>query len=316
MDYYEINHRWQELPIVLEGHEIRTVYAPSLFPPAQPFNDAKELAAKLRGLAQIEHALALEYLYARYSVRTDLTGEAKEHATFLADELLLIAASEMMHLRWANQILWELWHAGLIPADASGPVLSVAEEVPQGPSKMRGVKMRSLNEGIDDFIAAESPSGTIGGQYARVHSTLHLGREYPPALGELASRIIADGASHFTRFCEIRAVLFHYSDPVKVDAYRRGEAFPSNGLVRSLGLAKIGDARIRPIKAHYLEIVKGLKQAYNLGAAGDRDAIADARKAMSKLDNAAKALASNPRRPTGAPLDKIGNIVAADVGAS
>jgi hypothetical protein len=42
--------------------------------------------------------------------------------------MLLIAVSEMRHLRWVNQLLWELEHDNLIPSKIS-PVLDVAQKV-------------------------------------------------------------------------------------------------------------------------------------------------------------------------------------------
>jgi len=199
MDHYEINRRWQELPIVIEGYTMRTVYAPEEMENAEPFRTEEELVGKLRELATIEHALALEYLYANYSVTVDssLKPEERPHAEYVAHELLMIASSEMLHLRWANQLLWELWHNH--PGTAFEPELRVAAFVPKRQT-LRPINMRPLTHAIDDFIDAEIDSSKLDGQYARVFATLQYG--YPPALAELASRIIADGVSHYIRFRE------------------------------------------------------------------------------------------------------------------
>jgi uncharacterized protein (DUF2236 family) len=67
-------------------------------------------------LCKLEQTVALEYLYALYSVKDapQVTGKnLKDAVTFVRHELLAIAVSEMRHLRWANQLIWELEHAGL-----------------------------------------------------------------------------------------------------------------------------------------------------------------------------------------------------------
>ena len=69
MDHYEINQRWEELAIVLGGTETPAVYLPRSADLANPFGSPDELAGKLSQLATLEHVLALEYLYAFYTVK-------------------------------------------------------------------------------------------------------------------------------------------------------------------------------------------------------------------------------------------------------
>jgi hypothetical protein len=68
MDHYEINHRWQDLAIVLRGREISSIYQLREEKNANPLDSPDALAARLVDLATLEHAVALEYLYARYSL--------------------------------------------------------------------------------------------------------------------------------------------------------------------------------------------------------------------------------------------------------
>src|SRR5207253_8448117 len=70
IDHYEINQRWQDLAIVLEGREISGVYHPRELDRMNPLASPDELADKLIDLATLEHAVALEYLYALYSLNT------------------------------------------------------------------------------------------------------------------------------------------------------------------------------------------------------------------------------------------------------
>jgi hypothetical protein len=305
MDHYEINKRWQDLPLVLGGHELRTPYAPGLIKPAPPFPNARELVEKLHELAGIEHALALEYLFARYSIRMgDLTMTARQqqHADYIAHELLMIATSEMMHLRWVNQLLRDLSHS--VDVAAPIPDLRVATHVPAG-NGPRPVQMRPLDLAIEDFIDAEAPSGRIDGEYARVFATLRDSRTYPLQMAELASRIIADGVSHFTKFLDMRAILRQYASREQVQASRRGNAYLVPQLVRQTTPAKVGDDTVSLIKSLYGQIIHHLQQAYVADHADDRGGIASARQTMMKLDTEATNLARE-HPLVGIPFSEIG----------
>ena len=116
MDHYEINERWQDLSMVLQGHENSRVFSPRDVEAANPFASTDGLARELVKLCKLEQTVALEYLYALYSVKdaSQVTGKNfKDAVTFVRHEILAIAVSEMRHLRWANQLIWELEHAGL-----------------------------------------------------------------------------------------------------------------------------------------------------------------------------------------------------------
>jgi hypothetical protein len=264
LDHFAINGAWQDLSIVLEGREIGGLYVPQNVDTANPYPNAKELADQLRGtLAPLELTLTFEYLYARFSLLDD--DEARNRAgvelegavKLVRDRLMLIAASEMQHLRWANQILWELFQKGLIPTFE--PVFVPAAKVPtsvdearkqelaamseadrtkeriddfitaersgsSGVRKFRDAQMRALTEEvINDFIAVEHPSGLIDGAYAHVIATLRQDG-YPDHATELALRIAGDGVQHEIQFLEIKAALspFFPQDPSKKPMYLRG----------------------------------------------------------------------------------------------
>jgi hypothetical protein len=137
IDHFQVNGIWQDLNIVLENREIGGLYVPQTSRTANPYSSPDELAGELRGkLAPLEIALTFEYLYARFSLISEeeakrLNDETLYGAVLLARErLLLIAASEMQHLRWVNQMLWDLQHAGLIPNGDFTPALIPADEIP------------------------------------------------------------------------------------------------------------------------------------------------------------------------------------------
>jgi hypothetical protein len=285
MDHYEINQRWQELNIVLLGKEISNIFRPRIADLANPFDSPDELADNLEFLAGIEHVLVLEYLYAYFSLEDPkpLRKNPKwptlvEDLTFAQHELLMVVVSEMRHLRWANQLLWELDHAGLIKR--RDPVLKPALEVPTGTGGKRPRALRILDaESLESFINVERPSGTIEGQYARAYATLR-GRSYPPTMYQLAERIIADGVDHFSRFRAIKTVLKPYFD-IPSPPYLRNNLKP----------ASPGDGRVKRVLGLYQEILEALGEAYEKGDLEDATFITQARLEMAEMDSEGQKLA-------------------------
>jgi hypothetical protein len=295
MDHYEINQRWQDLAIVLQGREISSIYQPQEPENANPLDSPDALAARLVELATLEHAVALEYLYARYSLKdpASVTDKSlRDDLVFAQHEIFLVAVSEMRHLRWANQLIWSMEHAGLLTKKV-GPSLGIADQIPVAPDPsrppqlpaMRGVdKTRPpqlrplLPEVLQDFIAVEQPSGFLDGQYAEVLATLHE-KQYPPTLEQLAARIIADGMEHFSRFRQVQVVLRNR----KPADYLRSPTFPA---------APEGDADGATALKTYGEILTELEDAYVSGDMEDAVHIARARALMFQLDVQARQLAA------------------------
>ncbi len=282
MDHYEINRRWQDLSLVLLGKEVSRIFQPRPIEAKTPLGSPDDLAKELVKLATLEHVLALEYLYARYSVlnpnraRNDAL---KQDLTFVYHEILRIAVSEMRHLRWANQLLWELDHRKLT-SQRFGPSLGVAQQVPAKDGKMRDRELRPLTQDVlDDFIAVEQPSGSLDGRYASVLTTLRDKAKYPEELAQLAGRIIADGTEHFSRFREIRLVLQPY--------------FDQNSTAYLVDLSPADAKTAKKALDQYTEIIDRLGQAYEKGDAEDFDRITEARTLMAELDSQADALAKD-----------------------
>jgi hypothetical protein len=284
MDHFQINRTWQHLNVVIDNTEIGSVYLPSAPEFAKPYHSPEELYGELRDrLAPMEMTLALEYLYARFSLVTQSNPEwpgVERHAEFIRHYLLLTAVSEMQHLRWANELLWSLANAfpRLRPYR---PVLTPAEEVPIGASKTRRKALRRLEPNVLlEFIAAEERSGAINGAYAHAVATL-MRPEYPGHLSDLAGRIVNEGIEHFERFREIRSVL---------SIYPNQPPFPYLREISVDASAKTKVAReIRDT------IVKTLSGAFALMATGDfasaAGLLADSRRAMNRLLQVGDALA-------------------------
>jgi hypothetical protein len=278
MDHYEINERWQDLAIVLKGHEISRIFMPSDTATANPLATPDDLARKLVDLCQLEHAVTLEYLYAMYSVKDPAKAsgqDLKDAVTFVRHEMLAIAVSEMRHLRWANQLIWELDHAGLT-TQKFGPSLGHALQVP-GQNGNRPSALRPLTQDVlNDFIAVEKPSGTLDGAYAQVLATLREPK-YPAPLEQLAEQILADGMQHFTRFREIQRILTPFAS---------GNPPP---YLQNIVKATAADGKAATDL--YQEILSDLATAYQSGDMEDAAQIAKARATMFALRDAADALA-------------------------
>ena len=214
LDHYEINHRWQDLSVVIDDTEIGSLWSPTTEALADPFATPDELAAILRDrLAPLEMALAIEYLYARFTIVAPEDAATADHptlrddVTFMRHFLLLTATSEMVHIRLANQLLWELYEAGLVVDPPYEPVLHPAPWIPAPapPSRppndesspiippgdgwqRRPRSLRPLTaEALDDFIAIEHPDAAIDVSYQRVAATLRL-PAYPRHMYAIAQR--------------------------------------------------------------------------------------------------------------------------------
>ncbi len=290
-DHFQINRTWQDLNVVIADTEIGASYVPEQIDAANPLSSPAELAKELReNLAGLELALICEYLYARFSLlsaeqaaRATQWPKLAEHVTFARHYLMLVAASEMQHLRWANELLWILYDHGLVPS--YDPVLVPVKCIPDGKGGFRPRRLRRLEaDALGDFIAVEHPSGFIDGAYARVVSTLRDTKTYPAHMIEIAERIANDGTQHFSRFMDIKAVLSFYRNAAPPYPYLRDVKL---GTVAET--AQAGD-KLKDIMTH-------LKKAYVDGAHGDyansgRDVV-DARAAMNDLLDLGESLAAD-----------------------
>jgi hypothetical protein len=260
--------------------EIGARYVPPTADTAEHYASPDELAAALREtMAPVEMTLAIEYLYAYFSLLTPEEAVGSRWVDDLASDLpfarsmlMLTAGSEMQHVRWTNELLWRLAEAGLV--NEYSPVLTPSESVPCGHDKSRCRQLRRLEaETLADFIAVEAPRGTLEADYARVVVTLRA-QTYPSHLSELAGRMVSDGLQHYTRLRDVRGVLARYKTADPPYPYLRG---------LQLGTPEQTAAAL----AAYGEITAKLSQAYLLlrhGVFADAGRlIAEARAAMNTL---------------------------------
>jgi hypothetical protein len=291
IDHFEINQRWQELEFVIGGREIGAVYTPPRPDHAKPYADAAEMIEHLeRDLAPMEMTLAIEYLYSLFSLRsvgevpTDRWATMADDLMAVRQSLTLVAVGEMTHLRWVNQLLWELDRAGFYPPGKHyTPVLKHSAQGPIGLHGLHAPALRVLDfEALDAYVRVERPGGKLDTAYARCVATLEQ-PAYPRHLYELAVKIDSDGMQHYERFREMRRVLNTYRGA--------GAPWPYLREIR-LGTRKETAAALEAYEA----LQGALHDAYVHEAAQRyaeaQQAIASARQTMDLLNREAESLAA------------------------
>jgi hypothetical protein len=291
LDHFEINRHWERLRFVVEGREIEGTYAHEADPPAVPYAAPDEMIDELEQvLAPMEMTLALEYLYALFTVRDVPELPAgrwptmRDDVTFIRRMVTLVAVGEMTHLRWANQLLWELHRHGFFPKGrAYRPVVEPGLRVPSSRKGMRPRTLQPLTlETVRRFVTGERPNGPLDNAYARCAATLEHPM-YPRYLYELAVRIDSDGMDHYGKFRDIERVVLGYSGATDPHPYLR--------TVHTGSREATADAL-----REYDAIVAALKAAYAAEAEGAfplaQQSIATARTSMDQLLTVAEDYAS------------------------
>ncbi|WP_319546503.1 ferritin-like domain-containing protein [Ruegeria conchae] len=259
IDHYQVNQMWSELPIVVEGREIDEVYvADPELPGVCPYETPEDMINDLKTrLAAMEMTLSLQYLYAYFSLADPETADTQKWPT-LKDDLIFarrsvleVAIGEMTHMRWANQLLWELEPEGY------EPILTPSETLPAGKGKTQPRALRPLTvEALADFIEIERPGGFIDRAYAQCVATLEQEDLFPERrLYALAVRIDTDGDEHFLRFSQMKGVLAKYDTGEGTPAYLRP--------------IKVGtEEQAKTALELYAKVKDGLANAYTLEADG------------------------------------------------
>jgi hypothetical protein len=288
VSYYQINQQWQDLSVVVEGHETEGLYIPR----SQQRDDAtpldpKELRKRLTELAELEHLVALLYLYAYFSVispeeaatRRDRWPDLVDDVKYMRTTLMDIAVGEMQHLRTVNLVLYKLdEHVG----DASKPTVAPpATSLPKpGDQPSEPAKLEPLTrETVKRFLDIERSSAYIDGQYSQVAATLR-GSGYPPRLYELASTIADEGEEHFLNFTSIHALLksTYRTHPVYLRPIEEGDpAHPD----------------IQAALEIYKRIVTDLTTGYDRGDVNNQRKLITARDDMYELKKIAEHLAKD-----------------------
>src|SRR5690349_13064301 len=167
---------WESLPIVTSDREGVVPRKPAwpLIDPDQVMS-LDQIVNELPDLASLEHALCVEYLFAKYSIVAPATVPRRWRRGALRryqaqSEILNIAIDEMKHFRWVNEILRLL---GQPPAMGRANVI--------GKDLRREFALRPLMPDVlDQFIGIEAPSSIynddpqqLDGMYTRILVSLH-----------------------------------------------------------------------------------------------------------------------------------------------
>ncbi len=298
-DPYEINLHWEELDFVLQGQETSGTFKPDREDLNEdPYPDLAALIHDLsHNLARFEFSLAMEYLYAFFSLRApdDVSPEQERDWPGLTNDLraarqliLSVAISEMTHLRWVNQTLWTLHDMH----PSYGPYLPVVAPAPGVPGEDDEIRLSQLRiatqKVIGEFVEVERPGGDLDTEYAKmVHYMREHPGQFPPGLDQLAVRIDSDGLNHYQKFRDVLRILDPYSGCPDVYLRPLTEAAPD-------------DPRAQPALALLDAIVAHLRSGYSAEAAtaqsnaarlASQDEITTARDLMHQLYDAAEALA-------------------------
>jgi hypothetical protein len=288
-DHYEINQVWEKLPFVLEGKELEDEYKETDFGEAIPYDSSAEMIRVLEEeLAPMELTVAFQYLYALFSIHQTDEVPATRWPTMHDDVvairriIALIAIGEMTHLRWVNQILWELHRAGAFPdGKVYRPVLKIAHSVPDDAG--RPPLLRPLTpEALEYFLRVETPTAHLSKAYARCAATLRNPR-YPAHLCDLAMRIYGESLGHLGRFEDVKRIVMNYDGADGLPYLR----------TLTMGTPKQAEVALQELANIMNHIENGFTHEANQRFADAQTEISAARSRMTQLQIIGEELARN-----------------------
>jgi hypothetical protein len=284
---------WESLPFVIAERETDRAL-PRVSQGAQLTWPRETIVREFRYLATIEHALAVEYLYAFYSLKTPLsppsdTADPKVKDIFTAAQVIRsIAVDEMRHFRWVNEAL-QLLSAGLC--------LERAEEFKQNDTdeQIRGkFELAPLTpERLRFFIQIEAPSKVwnqeekLDGLYTRLLNALgdpdsDLEPMLRRRLREIVKLIIDEGHGHWERFRHVQELLSGYREEEYLRVTGGPVEDPTDPEVANLLV--LADW-------NYLMVLRDIAEAFLHQPGTRNEHITDARRTMYNLDDTAVELA-------------------------
>ena len=229
--HVDVIQHFERLKFVIAGHEVEE-YVP--VPARKPFRylTRNQIIARLKVLVTVEHALAVEYLYAYYSLKLP-PGSGPQREPWLAagrppsltnvqsriftaaDEVLQVAIDEMRHFRWANEMLIDLGQRWSLDRAAN-----IGPDFPEQKGFNQPFELKPLTAAqlawfvkVEKASANTIDSSTIPGMYTRILRSVEEGPAFAktPALRESLSQkvkiIIDEGMDHYGRFLRAQAAL-------------------------------------------------------------------------------------------------------------
>ena len=244
LDYGALVTNWEQLRPIVNDRECGESYVPPSGPTLiNPIKTKQNLIDELYYLASVEHALAVEYLYAYYSLNApenlpEDTNDWRAKTIWTAgQEIFKIAVDEMRHLRWANECL------NILDAD-----ISVGRAALLGRNFNEPFILRQLTpQTLQWFIDVERPSRVttfgLDGMYVRILDAIEKNPDWftPEAAANLVrivKLIVDEGEEHYVRFSNVQRNLGTITDSYLRSAYGIGgdgqpfEAPPETPLAR------------------------------------------------------------------------------------
>lgn len=289
----EMIDAWRDLPFVIGTRETDR-FSPSRRHGRPRYLSKTEIVQRLGKLAKVEHALAVEYLYAYYSLalpRERPTGgdTAALRIYTAGEQVFQVAVDEMRHLRWVNEILLQLGEAPVLGrATVIGESWSPEEPGFERPYELLPLTPDQLQWFVDVEKASDRDEGdnhTIDGMYTRILDSIQNGGEFDAEeaerLGHYVKTIIDEGKDHWRRFLSAQEALIGL-DPEHYLVVKTGpSAQPPDTPESELQAV---------VDASYTVVLRALEFVFN--AAADRRAslLEAARRAMFNMDDAAREL--------------------------
>ena len=268
--HYEINRDWQALNFVLEGREVADGrYEPNQVTVA-PLPDAAALERHLRYAAGVELRIVHLDPSAAFSLIIPATVPAnvRDDVEAARAELMCIAVSEMLHLRWVNDVL-----RARAPVGPFEPALRVASQLPAAAGgSVVATESPADPQTIDRFIDLERPSISVDGLYSRILATLQNGEQR-----QAIRAIMAEGEDHYRTFRFIREWL--------------GQHQPAAYLRPNLTRPPAANPLHQQLQAQYVALLGRLRQGYSrtrLAGAPDVNASRDAMLGATGIEGAAQ----------------------------
>lgn len=217
IDYAEMMDDWEQLRPVLNGREFGETYVPPTGP-VGPIMSLSEIIEEVTYLATVEHALAVQYLYAFYSVDVpwNRPEENEQLKTFrlwgAARTVFDVAIDEMRHFRWANEILM------LLGADTTAKRASTLGRTFKVPFYLQSLSSPQLQWFIDVERPSRSTVAGLDGMYVGILQSLQnlpdseIDPEVRRQTVEIVKLIVDEGEGHYVRFSTAQQNLAFYDD--------------------------------------------------------------------------------------------------------
>lgn len=212
IDYTGMMLDWEQLYPVANNREFGQSYKPPKGPAQIQIPGLQQLINELHYLATVEHALAVQYLYAYYSANApekldeDTASEDQKRIFQNAQVVFQIAIDEMRHFRWANEAL------ALLDQPASvGRAQMLGRELNE-PFVLLPLSPEQLQWFVDVERPSKSTEEGLDGMYVGILDAIESNPDWfadsPEGTQEnlikIIKLIIDEGEGHFVRFSTVQ----------------------------------------------------------------------------------------------------------------